>query len=76
MDKAIRLADIDECFLQSREGEIYSDAVGTLEKMLIEKALERTQGNQIIAAKMLGINRNTIRAMIKRLDVKVGQFKI
>ncbi|MEE8359769.1 MAG: helix-turn-helix domain-containing protein [Candidatus Omnitrophota bacterium] len=76
MDRPIYLKDIvDGFFLKNNPGEIYEDAVGSLEKILIEKALERTEGNQITAAKMLGLNRNTIRAKIKRLGVKVDAFK-
>lgn len=75
MTDIFRIDDIDDLFLKGNRGEIYDNAVLTLEKILIEKALERTCGNQIIAAEMLGINRNTIRAKIKRLDINVGMFK-
>jgi two-component system nitrogen regulation response regulator GlnG len=38
--------------------------VAKLEKPLIEMTLERCQGNQIRAARMLGLNRNTLRKKI------------
>jgi DNA-binding protein Fis len=47
-----------------------------MEKSLIEKALEYTFGNQITAAKLLGINRNTIRTKIKKLNINVERFKM
>ena len=76
MDRSVYLRDIiDEYFLKNDPGEIYDDAVGSIEKMLIEKALERTEGNQITAARMLGLNRNTIRTKIKLLGIDVNAFK-
>jgi nitrogen regulation protein NR(I) len=37
-----------------------------VEKMLIEKALKKTKGNQVQAALLLGIHRNTLRNRIER----------
>jgi two-component system response regulator AtoC len=37
-----------------------------VEKMLIEKALKKTKGNQVQAARLLGIHRNTLRNRIER----------
>jgi len=59
-----------------KKGEIYHAAVWDMEKSLIEKALEYTFGNQITAAKLLGINRNTIRTKIKKLNINVERFKM
>ena len=46
------------------------------EKPLIEHVLERTEGNQLKAAKILGMNRNTMRAKIKKLGIDPDQWKI
>jgi DNA-binding NtrC family response regulator len=43
------------------EAAMFADAVGTLETALIEAALGITQGNRAAAAKLLGINRATLR---------------
>jgi two-component system nitrogen regulation response regulator GlnG len=50
--------------------------LAVIEKPLIERALERTYGNQLKAAKILGINRNTIRTKIKKLGIDPHKWKI
>ncbi|MBI4844573.1 MAG: sigma-54-dependent Fis family transcriptional regulator [Nitrospirae bacterium] len=40
---------------------IYKDAVSSFERLLVKKALELTNSNQVLAAKLLGISRNTLR---------------
>jgi DNA-binding protein Fis len=67
--------ELDEFFLTAKTGEIYTKIIGHVEKMLIEKALQNSFGNQILAAKILGINRNTMRTKIKRHNIEVGNFK-
>jgi len=47
------------------EGMLYDKALAAFEKPLFEHALAETGGNQLRAAQLLGINRNTLR---KRLD--------
>jgi two-component system, NtrC family, nitrogen regulation response regulator GlnG len=42
-----------------------------LDRALIEKMLQTTNGNQIKAAEMLGLNRNTLRAKIRDLGIEV-----
>jgi two-component system nitrogen regulation response regulator GlnG len=46
-------------------GELYHAALAAFEKPLFEHVLRQTHGNQLRAAQVLGINRNTLR---KRLD--------
>lgn len=44
-----------------QQGELYEAMMHPLEQALIEAALEHTDGNQVRAAALLGINRNTLR---------------
>ena len=45
---------------------VYDHVIGIVEKALIAEALERTDGNQLQAAQLLGLNRSTLRK--KRRD--------
>lgn len=66
---------IEEFFLTASRGQIYAKVIGYVEKVLIEKALEHSFGNQVIAAKLLGLNRNTLRAKIRKLHIDTERFK-
>jgi DNA-binding protein Fis len=50
---------------------IYSRLMPLFEKPLLEVTLEITGGNQIKAANLLGINRNTLRKKITELGIKI-----
>ena len=50
-------------------GILFEEAVGEFEKRFIKRTLERAQGNQCRAAKLLGIHRNS-------LSRKIGEYKL
>lgn len=50
---------------------IYDRLLREVEKPLISAILEKTNGNQIRAAEILGLNRNTLRKKIRELDIDV-----
>jgi two-component system nitrogen regulation response regulator GlnG len=50
---------------------LYSTVLREIEEPLINMTLRATRGNQIKAAKVLGLNRNTLRKKIKDLDLQV-----
>lgn len=62
--------------LLNNKGALYKSVVAEIERPLIEHTLEGTQGNQIKAAKILGLNRNTLRTKIRKLGINVGKWKI
>jgi two-component system, NtrC family, response regulator AtoC len=45
---------------------LHANLLEKVEKFLIRKALSETQGNQVQAAKLLGISRNTLRSRIEK----------
>ncbi len=55
--------------LDRESDEIYRSIIERVERPMIEAALARTEGNQIKAAALLGINRNTLRKKIVDLDI-------
>ena len=55
-------------------GALYHRALAAFEKPLIEHALGRTGGNQLKAAQLLGINRNTLRKRIGELGLEPERF--
>ena len=51
--------------------DIYDRVLAEVERPLIRMTLAATRGNQIKAAAMLGLNRNTLRKKIRDLDIAV-----
>ncbi len=50
---------------------LYDRIIRDVEKPLLSAALAATRGNQIRAAELLGLNRNTLRARIRDLNIRV-----
>ncbi len=50
---------------------VYDRVLREIERPLIAKALAATRGNQLKAADILGLNRNTLRKKIRDLDIQV-----
>lgn len=63
-----------ERYFKDMDGEkptsIYDMVLKNIEKPMIETVLGKSEGNQSLAAEMLGINRNTLRKKIQRLRIK------
>ncbi len=59
----------------SRDGmpirDVYDRVIAEVERPLIQMTLASTKGNQIKAAAMLGLNRNTLRKKIRDLEIPV-----
>lgn len=68
--------DFSTLLLQENNGELYKATVEDIEKSLIATVLERTDGNQLKAAKILGINRNTLRTKVQKLGIDVSKWKV
>ena len=55
-------------------GALYHGALAAFEKPLFEHALRETGGNQLRAAQVLGINRNTLRKRLDDLQIDPERF--
>ena len=51
------------------EGQLYDAAIAEIERPLFAHALAQTGGNQLRAARLLGINRNTLRKRLTDLAI-------
>jgi two-component system nitrogen regulation response regulator GlnG len=52
-------------------GDLYGLILEQMERPLIRFVLEKTRGNQVKAAEILGINRNTLRKKIQELEIEI-----
>ena len=64
-------ADVREALGQPESGDIYRNVLERVERPLLASVLGHTDGNQIRAAALLGINRNTLRKKIVDLGIEV-----
>ncbi len=54
------------------DGTLYDRIIGEVERPLIEAMLARHGGNQLRAARAMGINRNTLRKRLDTLNIPVN----
>jgi len=63
---------LGECIpdiLQSSDGMLHESVLDLVERVLISRIMEQCGYNQVKAAKLLGISRNTLRHRIKKYDI-------
>ena len=68
MDVEKALSDVVNEFLQKGGMDIYKEAVSTFERLMVKRALELTKNNQVMAARLLGISRNTLREKLDKMQ--------
>jgi len=66
---AARLAPLVETIGELPEGELYRLILAKMERPLFLLVLDRLNGNQVKAAKALGIHRNTLRKKLRELGI-------
>ena len=69
------IIELENLLCKGEKGVLYKTIIEAVEKPLIQYALERTEGNQLKAARNLGINRNTMRAKIKKFGINAEIYK-
>ncbi len=62
-------AALEMIFQQAEENEQDQPLLPWLEEIFMRKALERVEGNQVKAAKLLGITRSTLRSRMDKLGI-------
>ncbi len=67
---------LEKYLYDEKNGVLYKSILELIEKPIIERVLQRTEGNQFKAARILGINRNTMRTKIKKLGIDPQAYKI
>ncbi len=64
-----RLASVVACLSDGQESDFYSHTIRSVEKPLLELVLRESGGNQLKAARLLGMNRNTLRRRLSELGL-------
>jgi two-component system nitrogen regulation response regulator GlnG len=59
--------------LQSGTGNIYSQVLEAVERILLPQVLQHTRGHQVQASELLGINRTTLRHKLRSLGLAVDK---
>jgi two-component system nitrogen regulation response regulator GlnG len=54
---------------------LYTRFMNEIERPFIEETLKHMKGNQIQTAKLLGINRNTLRQKIRNLNISLENLR-
>jgi len=73
LEQAVK--EFEDLFFASNRGRIYRLILEAVERPMIESALDKADGNKCKAARILGINRNTLNSKIKRLGIEVRRWK-
>ncbi|MFA5115469.1 MAG: helix-turn-helix domain-containing protein [Candidatus Omnitrophota bacterium] len=72
---ADKITELEDALYKEKQGVLYKAVLDVVERPLIEHALQRTEGNQFKAARLLGINRNTMRSKIRKLGINARIYK-
>ncbi len=80
LEKLVK-SKLEVFFSQQREAQIelndfYRIYLEQVEKPLIEEALKSNKGNQVRTAKMLGINRNTLKKKMETYKIHFKSLRI
>jgi two-component system, NtrC family, nitrogen regulation response regulator GlnG len=66
--------ELAEQLLATHPGRVYREALAMLEKPLLLHALRLTGGSQLRAARLIGVNRNTLRKRCRELGLPTSRI--
>jgi two-component system nitrogen regulation response regulator GlnG len=69
----ISLSEFIEQQIKAGSENLHEDCVRRLERLLLTRVLQHTNGNQVHAAKMLGITRGSLRTKIRDLGIRIDR---
>jgi two-component system nitrogen regulation response regulator GlnG len=72
-DGFLGLAALIEESLRTGTDNLYAEALRRLERLLLVRVLQQTDGNQLQAAKILGITRGSLRTKIRDLGITISR---
>ena len=59
--------------LRAGSQDLYAESLAVMERSLLTRVLRHTGGNQVQAAKLLGITRGSLRTKIRTLGIQIGR---
>jgi two-component system nitrogen regulation response regulator GlnG len=68
--EALVVREVEALLAAADPHDLFSEMLARVERPLLETVLARTGGNQLRAAALLGINRNTLRKKLTELGIE------
>jgi two-component system nitrogen regulation response regulator GlnG len=72
-DDGMSLAQFIDQRIAAGSEDLYAEAVRRLERLLVTRVLQHTGGNQLQAAKVLGITRGSLRNKVRELGITISR---
>jgi len=72
-EDGLSMAQFIDAQLSAGSEDLYAEAVRRLERLLVTKVLQHTAGNQVQAARILGITRGSLRNKVRELSITISR---
>jgi two-component system nitrogen regulation response regulator GlnG len=72
-EDGLSMAQFIDAQIAAGSEDLYAEALRRLERMLVTKVLQHTGGNQLQAAKVLGITRGSLRNKVRELGITISR---
>ncbi len=69
--KRLEVASFVRSLLQNRSIEVYDQVIAAVDRIVLSETLRHVKGNQVAAAELLGVSRNTLRAKLRALGLSI-----